>query len=289
MDRQCASIFLKFVLAMTVIGLADGCSKKGLFIPSTDNIPIAYETHGYGKPALVFVHGWSCDRTYWNDQVKPFSQKYEVVTIDLAGHGESGIERDDWTIESFGDDVASVVQSLGLNEVILIGHSMGGDVIVAAAQRLPNRVKGLIWVDVYKELGNYNTPGEIESFVAPFRNAFEEKTHSFVTGMFQPGADPALVKRVAKDMSSAPAEIAIGSLRSAVSYDRKVTVALDVMKLPVIAINPTEPPTDSLSLKKYGVKTVLMPGVGHFLMMEKPVEFNGLLFSAIDELLKSRK
>jgi pimeloyl-ACP methyl ester carboxylesterase len=105
--------------------------------------------------------------------------------------------------------------------------------------------------------------------------------------MFQPGANPALVKKVAKDMSSAPPDVAIGSLRSAVAYDRKVTIALDAMKLSVIAINPSEPPTDSLSLKKYGVKTVLMPGVGHFLMMEKPTEFNALLFRSIDDLLKS--
>ena len=280
---------LKKVLWITLfpacaVALTVGCSKQVLYITTGDNLPIAYETHGFGKPALVFVHGWSCDRSYWKDQVKALSQKYEVITLDLAGHGESGTERDDWTIESFGDDVAGVVQKLGLNEVILIGHSMGGDVIVAASQRLTGRVKGLIWIDVYKQLGSYRTAEQSEAIIAPFRNAFEEKTNSFVRSMFLPGSDPSLVTRIAKDMSSAPPDIAISALKSAITYDRKVTVALDALKLPVIAINPNKPATDSLSLKKYGVKTVIMPGVGHFPMLEKPNEFNRVLLSAIEEI-----
>lgn len=284
MDLSLKKILWITLFPTCVVALTVGCSKQTLFVTTADDVPFAYETHGFGKPALVFVHGWSCDRSYWKDQVEALSQKYEVITLDLAGHGESGTERDDWTIESFGDDVANLIQKLGLNEVILIGHSMGGDVIVAASQRLTDRVKGLVWIDVYKQLGNYRTPEQNEAFIAPFRNSFKEKTNSFVRSMFPPGSDPSLVARVAKDMSSAPPDIAINALKSAIAYDRKVTVALDAMKLPVIAINPDKPATDSLSLKKYGIKTVIMPGVGHFPMLEKPVEFNRMLIKAIEEL-----
>jgi hypothetical protein len=59
-------------------------------VPSSDGIPITYEVRGKGSPTLVFVHGWSCDRTYWKGQIEPFSKIYQVVAIDLAGHGESG-------------------------------------------------------------------------------------------------------------------------------------------------------------------------------------------------------
>jgi pimeloyl-ACP methyl ester carboxylesterase len=282
-------VLWKSMLMTWAIATTGACSKQILVIPSFDNVPIAYETHGFGKPALVFVHGWSCDRSYWDNQIKVFAEKFEVVTVDLAGHGDSGMQRDDWTIESFGQDVASVVQKLGLKEVIFIGHSMGGDVIVAAAQRLGSGVKGLIWVDVYKQLGNYRTSDQVEAFIAPFRNAFKDKTNSFVRSMFPSGSDPALVTKIAKDMSSAPPDVAIGAMRSAITYDRKVTVGLDELKLPVIAINPSEPKTDSLSLKKYGVKTIIMTGVGHFSMMENPTEFNRLLFKSIDEILVTHK
>ena len=287
MDLSYKKILWRTLCIGCGITLAVGCSRQPLFINSTDNIPIAYETQGFGKPAIVFVHGWSCDKSYWKNQVHAFSQKYEVITLDLAGHGESGIERDDWTIESFGGDVSKVIEKLGVTDAILIGHSMGGDVVVAAAQRLPGRIKGLIWVDTYKELGKYRTVEQSESFIAPFRNAFKEKTNSFVRSMFPPGANPSLVNKIANDMSSAPPDIAIGALRSAITYDRKVTVALDALDLPVIAINPDRPITDSVSMKKYGVQTIIMHDVGHFPMLEKPNEFNKMLAKAIEEI-KSR-
>ena len=119
---------------------------------SKDSIPISYEVYGKGTLALVFVHGWSCDKSYWKGQLQPFSQRYKVVAIDLAGHGASGLNRKDYTIESFGADVASVVERLDLKRIVLIGHSMGGDVIAAAARLLPrNRIAGLVMVDTYKK------------------------------------------------------------------------------------------------------------------------------------------
>jgi pimeloyl-ACP methyl ester carboxylesterase len=60
---------------------------------SSDDVTIAYQVQGEGKPALVFVHGWGINRTYWNAQLTYFAKKHHVVTIDLAGHGESGQDR----------------------------------------------------------------------------------------------------------------------------------------------------------------------------------------------------
>ena len=96
-----------------------------LMVTTADEISIAYEVHGEGSTALVFVHGWSCDRSYWQAQVQPFSKLYKVVTIDLGGHGESGFGRSDWTIFSFSTDVTTVIRELKLDRVILIGHSIG--------------------------------------------------------------------------------------------------------------------------------------------------------------------
>src|SRR5512145_3174567 len=96
---------------------------------SADGVPIVFEDQGHG-PALVFVHGWSCDRTHWASQVPAFETHHRVVTIDLAGHGESGRGRAAWTIEAFADDVVAVVNALALERLVFVGHSMGGDVIV---------------------------------------------------------------------------------------------------------------------------------------------------------------
>ena len=58
---------------------------------SFDDETIVFQKAGIGEPALVFVHCWSCDKSYWANQIDYFSKEYRVIAIDLAGHGESGI------------------------------------------------------------------------------------------------------------------------------------------------------------------------------------------------------
>jgi len=252
---------------------------------SPSGVSIAYETHGTGSPALVFVHGWSCDRGYWTAQLEPFSKRFTVVAVDLGGHGASGDQRSSWSIREFGSDVAAVVESLRLNRIILIGHSMGGDVIVEAARILRSRVLGLIWVDAYKKLGHPRSPEGIHTFVASIQSDFVENTGAFVRTMFPLSADPALVERVAQDMSNAPPAIALPALEAALSFDREIPSALTELGLPVVAINPDHSPTDHASLHRHGVEVMIMPGRGHFLMLEDPEGFNPLLETAIAKLV----
>lgn len=274
-------------LAATVLLTAVAAAESGnkvYWARSTDGVRIAYEVRGKRSLALVFVHGWSCNRSFWAGQMEPFSRQFKVVAVDLAGHGDSGRNREKWTIQSYGDDVAAVVKKLDLKRVILIGHSMGGDVIPEAALRLPGRVVGLIWLDTYKKLGAGRSPEEVQAFVAKFRPNFSGATRDFVRSMFVSTSDPALVERVALVMSSAPPSIALPSLDSAFSYSREMPQTLERLHLPVIAINPENAPTDVASLDHYGVQVIFMPGVGHFLMMEDPKRFNGFLSEAIGRL-----
>ncbi|HEX6637274.1 MAG TPA: alpha/beta hydrolase, partial [Steroidobacteraceae bacterium] len=76
---------------------------------SPDGIHVQYHVYGSGEPALVFIHGWSCDSNYWRAQVPVFKQKYTVLTLDLAGHGGTDANRSDWGMEKFGQDVATAV------------------------------------------------------------------------------------------------------------------------------------------------------------------------------------
>jgi pimeloyl-ACP methyl ester carboxylesterase len=249
---------------------------------SRDGIPLAFEVHGAGPPTLVFVHGWSCDRSYWRGQLRPLAARYQTVALDLAGHGESGVGRRAWTMPAFGEDVVAVAERLRLGELVLIGHSMGGDVIVEAARRLPGRAAGLVWVDTYSTLGAPPTRDEIEEFVAPFREDFATATRALVRRLFTPDADAELVAWVAADMSAAPPEIALDALQHAVGNERGILAGLRELRAPVVAINPDARPTDSQALRRHGVETVLMSGVGHFLMLEDPGRFNRLLGEVIE-------
>ena len=286
-------------IAAIGMGMAAGCGRalsdpgrpsQKQEVRAPDGVRIVYETwrrDSADEPALVFVHGWSCDRTYWTAQLVPFAKDFDVVAVDLAGHGESGRGREAWTIEAFGHDVAATVRALPHARVILIGHSMGGDVIVAAARQLPGRISGLVWVDTYSKLGTPHNPERVQAFVAKLRANFVEETRGLVRGMFPAQADRALVERVALDMSSAPPEIAVAAVESALRYNDEIPQALRELQLPVVAINPDYRANDIASLKQHGVETVVMPGVGHFLMMEDPDRFNAFLRRVIDHLIHS--
>lgn len=254
---------------------------------SADGVPIVYEVHGDARadaPTLVLIHGWSCDRTYWESQIGPLAERFRVVTLDLAGHGDSGLGREDWTIAAYGADAAAVVEALDLDDVILVGHSMGGDVAVDAARLVPERVAAMVWVDTYRQLGTPRTPEEIEAFVAPLRADFSRNTYAFVSEhLFHPGTDSALVERVARDMSEAPPEIAVPSIESSFANGAVVPAVLEEeLDLPVVAINPDDGSTDVASMQRYGVDVVFMPDVGHFLMMEDPERFNALLTEVVE-------
>jgi pimeloyl-ACP methyl ester carboxylesterase len=250
------------------------------FARSADGVRIAYEVRGAGHPALVLVHGWSCDRGYWLAQLEPLSREFRVVTLDLAGHGGSDSGRTEWSIAAFGNDVARVVQDLALEEVVLVGHSMGGDVILEAARRPPGLVDALVWVDAYRELAHPRTVEEVQRRMAPFRTNFVEATRSFVRTMFGAAADPSLVERIARDMSAAPVDVALGALEAAWSFGAAVPALLSTLRQPLIALNPGDAATDIESPRRFGIEVVLLPGVGHFPMLEDPPAFNHQLANA---------
>lgn len=257
-------------------------------VKSKDGVEIAYTVYGNGDLSIVFVHGWSCDKSYWNDQLKTFSSKYKLITIDLAAHGESGATRENYTIELFGEDVAAVVNKLKLEKVILVGHSMGGYVIIETARQLKEKVIGLIGADTYHSFKDDWTAEQKEEFLKPFKENFVDATKGFVKSMFPKSADSLLVKRIADDMSSAPSQVAISAMRNLFFYDP--IPALNKIQLPIISINCDMYPITIEENKKYvdSFNVKMMNGAGHFVMLEDPVNFNLLLQETIDELLNMK-
>jgi pimeloyl-ACP methyl ester carboxylesterase len=265
-------------------GPSDGGGPREGETTSADGVPIHYRVEGRGDPALVFVHGWSCDASYWDAQVKAFRGRHRVVTIDLAGHGRSGTGRADWTIPAFAEDVVAVIRHLDLKRSVLIGHSMGGPVTLEVARMLPERVAALVPVDTLQDAEMELSPDELEAFLGSLRDDFVGATGKFVRGMFPADAESALVDKVAGDMSSAPPEVAIGAMRGIFTYD--VRAALSQVRTPIRCINSEMHPTMLEINRRYApqFEVVTMPGLGHFPMLEKPRAFNRLLARAVGEL-----
>jgi pimeloyl-ACP methyl ester carboxylesterase len=248
---------------------------------SPDGIPIRFDVDGSAEPTLVFIHGWSCDRTYWAPQMRAFAPRHRVVAVDLAGHGESGTGRASWTMPAFGADVVAVADQLGLTDTVLVGHSMGGFVIVEAALTLGQRVRGVVPVDTYRSLDNHMSPEEVDAFVESFRADFAPNVYAFVRTLFASSSDPELVERVAADMLSAPPDVALHALGYAVSNGPAFAAGVRQLLVPVVSITPDYRPTDEASLRRHGLRPVILSDTSHFLMMEAPDRFNALLESLV--------
>ena len=252
---------------------------------AADGLPIHYELHGEGSPELVFVHGWCCDRGYWREQTDYFASEYTVVCLDLGGHGDSGLGRDAWTMAAFGQDVVAVVEKLNLHQVVLIGHSMGGNVVVEAAQQMPGRVKGVIGVDTFRTLGQVRPRAEVAAGIEPFRRDFTQTTEAFVrAAMFVPSSDVALVERIAKDMAAAPPEVGVSSGEQLDSHDAELQAGIHRLQVPVMLINSDFEVTDTAAAERYGITVDLLSGTGHFVMLEDSDTFNNTLKGALQRL-----
>lgn len=81
-------------------------------VESPDGVPIRYRLQGAGEPLLLLIHGWSCDSDYWREQLPALTPHHAVLTVDLAGHGASGADRGEWTMERFGADVVAAVRAV---------------------------------------------------------------------------------------------------------------------------------------------------------------------------------
>jgi pimeloyl-ACP methyl ester carboxylesterase len=103
----------------------------------TDGVTFAYEDGNPGLPPMLLVHGWGCDHTSLGAQAEFFTKSHRVVSVDLRGHGKSDAPEQDYTMAAFADDLAWLCEKLGLIKPIVIGHSMGGNIVLELAARYP--------------------------------------------------------------------------------------------------------------------------------------------------------
>ncbi len=252
---------------------------------------IQYRVYGSGDPAVVLVHCWSCDSSYWNAQIAPLEALYTVVTVDLAGHGASGRNRTDWSIASFADDVVAAVRAVNSRRIVLVGHSMGGAVVLEAASRIGEPVIGIVGVDTFKRI-DQPPPSQaaVDKRIAEFRADFIGTTRAFVTeSFFTAKSDPQFIRKVADDMALAPPEVAIGSIAAVNAADFRDW--LPRVTVPIVAINSDlAPPTDEARIRKMAptFRAVVIEDTGHFLHMEDPERFNPVLLRELAAIVGPR-
>src|SRR5450755_5114179 len=113
-----------------------------------DGSRVHYESYGKGQEAVVFIHGWTCDLTFWRGQA-PVYEKHRALLIDLPGHGQSDKPDVAYTQERFARAVEAVMRDAGVERAVLVGHSMGTPVGITFLRLFPAKAKALVLVDAY--------------------------------------------------------------------------------------------------------------------------------------------
>ena len=256
---------------------------------SADGVPIRFQVTGKGEPTLVLVHGWAFDRHLWDGQVPRLSARHRVVTLDLAGHGESGRERAQWTMSAFGQDVKAVVEAVNAKQVVLVGHSMGGPVVLEAARVMPERVKGVVLVDTLLDVGQRTPPEQIDAMAKQLQADYKTTATQMATEyLFAPGTPATVRERVLRHATAIPPDISIAMLRQSWSHDP--LPALREIKAPIRAVNADKFPTNLEVNRRHmpGYEAIIVTGTGHYPMLEDPGRFSPALAQALSKVLAAR-
>ena len=211
-------------------------------VTSADGVsaPVAFDTRGKGETAIVFIHGWAADRTYWREQVDVFARGYQVVTLDLTGHGPFAPAAPPRAVLALSSDVEAVVRDLSLRRVILVGHSMGAAVALNAAKRLRGIVRGVVLVS--PDVPSVNAA----DLATDFKGAMEKLIRSQFDGPHK--ALAWILERAAK----ADSKTALSLLQN--------FATLDVAKLQAEASVPVE--------------ALTIDSAGYFPQLRQPAGFN---------------
>jgi non-heme chloroperoxidase len=242
---------------------------------------IHYVTVGEGEHTLVFVHCWAGNLGFWREQVPALADKARLVLIDLPGHGQSGKPRAAYNMDYFAGAVLAVMRDARVDQATLVGHSMGGPVIYRAYEQAPEKVAALVVVDGFLRRPQV-PPGQAKQFIERFRTPeYREHTRQFFGSMFPVPGTEALRDQVLSEMLATPQRVMHGAMEGMFGPDQP-DWDLKEANVPVLVINAKGPMWDADGenyIRSLSPQTDyrVMEGVGHWLMLERPVEFNAIL------------
>ena len=257
------------------------------FAPFGRGQQVHYESYGEGREAVVFIHGWTCDLTFWRKQ-EPLYTTRRALLVDLPGHGQSSKPFIGYPTDLMARGVEAAMRHAGVERAVLVGHSLGGPVAYALLRQFPQKVQGLVFVD--------SSVAPSEERPAPRRKARAQAVNAArdrdlrgpngeqillheVEAMFSERTTPELREEIRIKMLATPPHVRAKALTSPSGLGpARVGQTFDI---PALAIQAADGGTG----RRYGQMLTLFPRMlldaweryGHFLMMEDPERFNRVL------------
>ena len=245
----------------------------------------------YGLP-VVFIHGFPFNHEMWKPQIPVLTHNIRAIMYDLRGHGLSDVGDGQFTIEMFVDDLIAMLDYLNLEKVILCGLSMGGYIALRAAERNPDRIKGMILCDTKSEPDTNEAKIKRSSTIKTIKESgVKVFTDEFVKTIFWEKTfknNPEVVDFI-KDIINKNSPIGICGTLLALASRTDTTASLSSVKIPTCIIagehDKITPPSTAQSMHNAIPKSELhiLQNAGHLSNLENPTEFNKILLSYLKE------
>jgi len=249
-----------------------------------DGVKLAFEDRGAGKPAFIFVHGTACDRSFFAPQAEHFAPRHRVVSVDLRGHGESDKPHGAYPVAAYAEDIAYMIEQLGLGKAVAVGHSMGGVSVLQLAATHPDCVAAIVMVDstlVYSP----DRRAVVEAVAAGIEAGDHEPRTQWVKNMFLPTSDRRLMAEVLAVMVSAPPHVAASAVRGVLEFDARAAAALCMVPALHLAASPLRMPPSSIRERLPNIVDGCTVGAGHFNRLEVPDQVNAMIESFLRHYL----
>jgi len=245
---------------------------------SHHGVKLSYDDRGAGKPAFVFIHGWTCDRSFFAPQVQHFSRRHRVVSPDLRGHGQSDKPHGEYPISDYADDIAFLIGELGLGKCVAVGHSMGGITALQLGAAHADKIAAIVMVDPAPLIFPPELRGGVEGLVAAIDGGNQEPRRQFIANnLFLKTSDRALVERVLDVMMAAPSHVASAAMKGILAFDGPaIAKRCSVPALHIAATPPLNPP-HLMSEWLPSVVNGWTVGAGHFNQLETPQQVSAMI------------
>jgi pimeloyl-ACP methyl ester carboxylesterase len=255
-------------------------------ISTPDGVTLRYVDAGSGAPPILFIHGWTCNIGTFRDQIPFFTKNHRVVAYDQRGHGESDKPDQDYNIEGFVNDAVWFINELRLEKSVLVGHSMGGTIVLNLVQKHPELASAAVLID--SPILLLDDAGK--ALVNPLLAGLESPAYAGVVegfgrmGFFNKNSPPELVEELIAVIKSAPQRLMFTALKSTLDDANKPAGPLPVPSLFIRAEEPQMAPVEGLRERYPGMSVVTVPGTAHFVQMEQPAATNNIIKDFLDKL-----